>query len=141
MPRRLRSRHARLGKAELSLTPLIDTALTLLIIFMVAAPMLNRNAIKVTLPDGSAQEAENTKQELVVHVDKNGTIFFDDTKMTLDQLLTKLKQKVGSSKNQTVFVCGDKGGLYGDVIKIVDQIKVVGGVDYVALAMQNPKKT
>jgi len=140
MPRKLRSRHARLGKAELSLAPLIDTALTLLIIFMVAAPMINRNAIKVTLPDGSAKEAEQTKQELVVHVDKAGTIFFEDKKMTLDQLLVRLKKTVEVGKQQTVFVLGDKSGLYGDVIKIVDQIKVVGGIEYVALAMQSPAK-
>jgi len=140
MPRKLRSRHARLSKAELSLNPLIDTALTLLIIFMVAAPMLNRNAIKVTLPDGSSQEVQETKQELVVHVDKTGNIFFEEKKMTLDQLLATLKETVGDKKQQTVFVMGDKSGLYGDVIKIVDQIKVVGGIEYVALAMQNPAK-
>jgi len=120
--------------------PLIDTALTLLIIFMVAAPMLNRNAIKVTLPDGTAQEATQTKQELVVHVDKEGKIFFNEKQMTLDQLIAELQKEVGPNKQQTVFVCGDKSGLYGDVIKIVDQIKVVGGIDYVALAMQNPNK-
>lgn len=140
MARKTRSRHARLSKAELSLTPLIDTALTLLIIFMVAAPMMTRHAIKVTLPDGSAQEAENTKQELVVHVDKKGAIFFEDKKMTLDQLIAHLKKTVQPKKQQTVFVFGDKSGLYGDVIKIVDQIKVVGGIEYVALAMQNPAK-
>ncbi|MCK5632116.1 biopolymer transporter ExbD [bacterium] len=59
MARRLKK--TRLSKAELTLTPMIDTALTLLIIFMITAPMM-RNAIKVTLPDGSAKEAGNIKQ-------------------------------------------------------------------------------
>ena len=42
---------------DIPLTPLIDTALTLLIIFMVTTPMM-QNAIKVTLPEGQAKEAE-----------------------------------------------------------------------------------
>ena len=50
-----RKRRASVLMQEISLTPLIDMALTLLIIFMVTAPMLN-NAIKVELPKGQAKE-------------------------------------------------------------------------------------
>ena len=54
---------------EITLTPLIDTALTLLIIFMVTTPMI-QNSIKIDLPKGAAQEAGKEQQEIVVSIDK-----------------------------------------------------------------------
>lgn len=141
MARRSR-RNIRLDdNAELSLTPLIDTALTLLIIFMITAPMMRNNAIKVTLPDGSAKEASDIKQELIVYIDAQEKIFFNDTQMSREKLISAVKNKVGNNKKQTVFVRADKSVQYGKVIGIVDQIKVVGGVEYVALATQSPSKS
>ena len=137
MLRKSRRRNGRLTKAELTLTPLIDTALTLLIIFMITAPIM-RNSIKITLPEGSAKEAGETKQDLIVYIDAKDQIFFNDVSMTLERLVPAIKEKVGPSKEQTVFVRADTAVQYGKVIKIVDQIKAVGGVDYVALATQNP---
>jgi len=136
MRRKRFGRRRALGKAELTLTPLIDTALTLLIIFMITAPIM-KNAIKVALPDGRAKEAENDKQELVVHVDSHEKIFLNNESIPLDRLIATLKEKVGPGQ-ETVFVRADKSVSYGKVISIVDQIKVVGGVEYVALATQAP---
>ena len=136
MRKRRSIRRAALEKAELTLTPLIDTALTLLIIFMITAPMM-RNAIKVSLPDGKAKEAGDEKQELVVYVDAHEKIFFNDVPMSIDHLIDTLKDKAGP-RQKTVFVRADKTVRYGKVIGIVDKIKVVGGVEYVALATQAP---
>lgn len=118
---------------DISLTPLIDTALTLLIIFMVATPMM-QNAIRVTLPKGKVQEATATQQEIVVYVDQKGTLFLDGKELVLDQLIQALKNMMTSMTDQTVFVKADQGASYGLVIELIDKIKVVGGVKYVALA-------
>lgn len=139
MARRVRNRRVGLEKPSLTLTPLIDTALTLLIIFMITAPMM-RNAIKVSLPEGSAKEAGESKQELVVYMNAKEQIFFNDQQISLDNLIATLQECVGESKEQTVFVRADKSVQYGTVIKVVDQIKVVGGVNYVALATQVPQQ-
>ena len=137
MARRVRNRRVGLEKPSLTLTPLIDTAITLLIIFMITAPMM-RNAIKVSLPEGRAKEAGESKQELVVYMNAKEQIFFNDQQISLDNLIATLQECVGESKEQTVFVRADKSVKYGMVIKVVDQIKVVGGVTYVALATQGP---
>lgn len=121
------------GLPEISLTPLIDVALTLLIIFMVTSPMLN-NAIKIELPEGKAQEANNTPQELVVFVDKKDHVYFNGAQTSFDNLIADLKKAVGKDRGKTVFVHADEGARYGKVIETVDKIKVLGGVQYVALA-------
>lgn len=118
---------------DVPLTPLIDTALTLLIIFMVTTPML-QNAIKVNLPQGQAKEAEGKQQELVVYIDKDNKMYFNEVPVSKDTLVNTIKKKLGSDTERTVFVKADQAVRYGDVIQIVDQIKVVGGIKYVALA-------
>jgi len=119
---------------DITLTPLIDTALTLLIIFMITAPMMH-NAIKVQLPQGQAKEDKNTAQELVVYVDKEGKLFVNGTSFDSDTLvIDDLKKRVGPENNKTVYVRADQAVNYGSVISLVDKIKVIGGIKYVALA-------
>ncbi len=132
--RRQRRRRRQMVMQEISLTPLIDTALTLLIIFMLTTPMMH-NAIKINLPQGKAQEAANIKQELIVYLDKDGKLFFNGQAVSSKpKLIEEIKKVVGVQKDKTVFVQADINVNYGNVIEIVDQIKVVGGVQYVALA-------
>ncbi len=122
------------GMQEISLTPLIDVALTLLIIFMVTSPML-QNAIKVDLPKGRANEDQGSKQELVVFMDKQENLFFNGVAVKdLDELMKEIKKQVGTTKDQMIFVKADQAVKYGHVIELVDHIKVVGGISYVALA-------
>ena len=72
---RIRKRKTRrFHMPEISLTPLIDTALTLLVIFMVTAPMI-QHGIKVDLPHGAAKEVSG-QQELVVTMAKDGKLYF-----------------------------------------------------------------
>lgn len=121
---------------EISLTPLIDTALTLLIIFMVTTPMLRKeNALQVELPQGNVKEIEeNQKETLTVVISKNGKLAFNDSLIQEKNLITVLQKAVGSQSQKTVFVKADTGVSYGKVIELVDTIKHVGGIKYVALA-------
>jgi len=129
-----RKRRASVLMQEISLTPLIDMALTLLIIFMVTAPMLN-NAIKVELPKGQAKEDDNAQQDLIVYMDKSEKLFFNGVEIK-DQktLIDKVRSETGGDTERTVFVKADQSVRYGQVIELVDAMKVIGGVAYVALA-------
>src|SRR5437016_6189172 len=124
---------------DVSLTPLIDTALTLLVIFMVASPMMH-NAIKVRLPQGKAKEDIGVVQDLEVYVDHKGAITFEGKQYSVNNVIAVLKKRVSSGRTnhdeKTVYVKADTAVSYGKVIELVDQIKVVGGIKYVALATQ-----
>lgn len=139
MIRSTRKRRRMTTITEVSLTPLIDTALTLLVIFMVTTPLVN-NAIKITLPSGKAREDNNARQELVVYVEwdqkaAHEQLYFNGTRVSnKQQLIDIVKKAVGQNKEQMVFVKGDVLVPYGNIVELVDEIKVVGGVSYVALA-------
>lgn len=129
-----RRRHTMRTMPEISLTPLIDTALTLLVIFMITAPMMH-NAIKVDLPAGKAREGTQAQEEMIVSVDDKGTLFLNSIPYTnRDVLIAQLKQIVGTTQNKVVYVRADRTVHYGTVLELVDHIKVVGGIQYVALA-------
>lgn len=131
-----RSRRQRNNLHDISMTPLIDTALTLLIIFMVASPVL-QNAIKVNLPRGNAQEdANNQQSELIVFIDKQGDFYINKDKIAKKDLIPHIKKTVGNDHEKTVYVKADRAISYGTVIELVDDIKCVGGIKYVALATQ-----
>lgn len=132
--RRLKNRSHTLQ--EVNVLPLVDVALTLLIIFMVATPMMN-NVIKVELPssriDDNMPQSHN-QQELTVFVDKQGKIHLNGQEYSLENLLKKLQELVKKDSGDIVFVKADQAVPYGKVIDLVDTIKISGGVKYVALA-------
>lgn len=128
-----RRRRRALVSQEISLTPLIDTALTLLIIFMVTTPMMH-NAIKITLPQAKKNDEMEPAKELIVYVDEKGDLYLHKNKFNLASLMTEIQSIVGKKRDQIVFIKADKSVSYGNVISIVDNLQTIDGVQHVALA-------
>lgn len=120
---------------EVSLTPLIDTALTLLVIFMVATPILH-NSIKVDLPKSHLKESKDNKQEVVVTVDKTGQIFVNSILANLNNLPDLINNQLKNSSQKVVFVHADHSISYKAVVDVVDKIKYIAGVEHVVLSTQ-----
>lgn len=133
-----RSRRGRRAVAlpEVSLTPLIDTALTLLVIFMITTPMMN-NVIKINLPSSSVNEGDSRdQQETIVYVDKQSNLYLNGAEMNLQAILLNLQKMSQHKEIDIVFVKADQDVEYGKVIELVDIMKTAGGIKYVALATQ-----
>ena len=116
---------------SLTLTPLIDTALNLLVIFMITAPIV-QNGIKVDLPFGKSKEAAS-QQELVVTLSKDNKIYFNSYPTNKDTLVDSIKKALVQKDDLPVYIKADESIAYGKVIEIVDQLKCAG-VKYVAMS-------
>ena len=130
---RLRKRtFKRLQTPEIILTPMIDTFCVLLVIFIVAAPMV-QNGIRVDLPFGKTREVGNV-QELVVTVNKHQQLFFNSYPVDHKNLAGKVQKALAQYKEDVpVYVRADESIPYGKVIEIVDELKQAG-VRYVAMS-------
>lgn len=125
---------------EINLTPLIDTVLVLLVVFMIATPLLH-NHIAIELPTSTTNDdaaaVEKNQEPVGVFLDKDKNIFINDVPVKREKFFEELEKKLAGAQDRVVFVHADRSVPYGVVIQIVDDIKYLGGVKYVALATEH----
>ena len=120
---------------EISLTPLIDTALVLLVIFMVATPIM-KHSLNIDLPKGNMKEDQATSVPTVVAIDAQQHIRLHDQQMTLDEVLTTLRKEMKDSKDGKVYIDCDQKVPSGTLVHIIDSIKYIAGVERVILSTE-----
>jgi biopolymer transport protein ExbD len=81
--------------SEINVTPLLDLAFVLLIIFMITTPLLE-NSMNLVIPSsGAAKPPINSSQVQTLSIDRSETIRFNNQVVDLETLtkqLTELKQ-------------------------------------------------
>lgn len=118
MPR-LRQRSQSLSTlSEINLTPLIDLAFSLLIIFIISAPLL-QSSLTVDLPETThtPPPAEPSVHKLVLN--KQGNISLDDTPLTSENLASHLAQL---PKSDTIHLQADKSLPFQKIITLLDTL-------------------
>src|ERR1019366_8364517 len=114
--------------------PMADIMLVLLIIFMVITPMLQKgvqvNLAKVNNP--SDMRNADKDDAVIVAISASGDIFLLKTKIDISKLTEGVRDLLADKLDKTVFVKSDGRAKYGDVVKVVDEIRSAG-VDNVGL--------
>lgn len=110
--------------AEINITPFTDVVLVLLIIFMIATPFIYQSSLKVQLP--KATKSEETSKDIIIHINAQGDVFFEDTKLDLESLKYKLRATMRSKPDAIVIVNGDKNVKYDSVIQVMDVLTQSG---------------
>jgi len=128
---RRQRRAANAPMSEINVTPFVDVMLVLLIIFMVAAPLLTAG-VPLELPSAKGKQLQAQKSEpIIVSVASDGNIYLGDEQketMALAALLPKLQAiaKARGGTDQPVFVRGDKVVPYGQVARVMAEIREAG---------------
>ena len=114
--------------------PMADIMLVLLIIFMVVTPMLTKgkDVNMAHVPNPTDFPAADRDDAIIVAVTRDGGIYLGNDKITEEDLTTKVRDKVSDRSDKTVFIRSDGRAHYGDVTKVVDDIRSAG-VDKVGL--------
>ena len=116
-------------KPRIEMLPLIDIVFLLLIFFIYAMlSMAVHRSLPVSLPVSSSA-AVNTELNLTVTVRKNGEIYLDKRKVTLEQMqniLLEKSRKADDDKSVQIDLFADKALSYQELYKILDVIKNTG---------------
>src|SRR5690606_40674551 len=90
-----RRRRARRGAlSEINVTPLVDVMLVLLIIFMISAPLLTAG-VPLELPKTEAGAMQDQSEPLTVSIQKDGSIYLQETKTAFETLGPTLQALAG----------------------------------------------
>jgi len=110
---------------EINVTPFIDVMLVLLIIFMVAAPLATVD-VKVDLPASSAKPTPRPDKPIYLSIKEDNRLFLDNDQVEPALLGTALDKLTQADKEKTIFVRGDKGVDYADLMSVMDNLRGAG---------------
>ncbi|HVY36872.1 MAG TPA: biopolymer transporter ExbD [Polyangia bacterium] len=109
----------------INVTPLVDITLVLLIIFMVTATYIVRQAIHIDLPR-AANAGESTGTTLAIILTKDGDIYVDGKKRDETGLRDDARAALAKDKDARAIISADKNALHGSVVRVLDLIKGEG---------------
>ncbi len=126
--------------SDINVTPMVDVMLVLLIIFMVVTPMLQHgipvDMAKVNSPKDMADA--DKEDALVVAINRDDKVFFGTDQIQPSDLTDKIKDKLASKTDKTVFVKADQRAKFGWVVEVVDDVRAAG-VDQLGLLTDQKK--
>ena len=109
------------GQAEINVTSLVDVAFTLLIIFMITAPII-QGGIEIEVPRAPSAPLQ-ASEGIVITIDREGRLYLDDTPVTLEEFDAAVVQVIRRRDPETVYVKGDTNVSYGVVLRVIGKLK------------------
>ena len=125
--------------SDLNLTNLIDVMLTLLIIFMITAPMMTQG-VQVDLPKADAKNVE-VDVSIQVSINSHHELFIDQEKVSLFNFGRRFREVFASRTQVPVFVNSDRKVPYGLVIRVISDIQNAGVVKLGFLTQPQDRKS
>ena len=131
---RRRGRRVTSSLSEINVVPLVDVMLVLLIIFMVAAPMMQKG-IEVKLPvSRRADKLTSVRPYISVPLSyrTDRRVWIDEDPVPADVLSERMRQMMESRSDKDVFLRGDAGVTLQELYEVIDYLKA-GGVQNVGV--------
>ncbi len=118
----MKSSSSRTPLSEINVTPFVDVMLVLLVIFMVAAPMLDKG-ISVSLPKMNTSQKVIQGSGLSITLTKDHVIYFNNQVVTLKELRKTLTE---SPHNQPVAIRADGNAYVNRLMELWDLCRDAG---------------
>ena len=117
-----------------NIIPMADIMLVLLIIFMVVTPMLQKGMTVDMAKVDNPTDMPNADRDdaIIVGISRSGDIYLGNDKTALENIASLVRDRISNRPDKTVFIKSDARAKYGDVVKLVDEVRSAG-VDNVGL--------
>jgi biopolymer transport protein ExbD/biopolymer transport protein TolR len=114
--------------SDINVTPMADVMLVLLIIFMVVTPMLQKG-VSVDMAKAEhprpMQDADR-EDAVVLAVTRDGKSYLGSDQIRLNEITAKVKDRISTKLDKTVYVKSDARAKYGDVVEVIDNVRAAG---------------
>jgi len=135
--RRFSQRSHLVTLSEINITPLLDLAFVLLIIFVITTPLLEQS-MNLKLPVGGRPDRPMDKTDVrTVEISPSGTYSLDKQRLTLDQLEAALVSANKANPNTVVYIRADENGRNKDLYAVIDRCQR-NGITRFSLRTQPP---
>ncbi len=110
--------------SEINVTPLIDLAFALLIIFMIAAPMMEQS-IRIDLPEQSSAPTPPPKEIEFrnISIDEEGKYYWNKEVVDFETLKSRIRSLAAEPEPPALNIRADAALKYQKVIDVVDYVK------------------
>lgn len=104
---------------EINITPMLDLAYVLLVIFILMATA-SVQGIKVDLPKASSAASLVQPKTIALTVSNDGQIYMNAFPVTLPDLETRLRNEKASNPEVPIVLKGDQTAQYGKIMEVLD---------------------
>lgn len=118
--------------ADINVTSLVDVAFTLLVIFIITAPIM-QGGIEVSIPRAEVPPLTSQDSPFFITVMRDGQIYMEESPVSLQDLESGLSQILAVGEVERVFIRADSLAPYGPVLKTMS-IAVNSGVNWSVVA-------
>ncbi len=114
--------------SDINVTPMADVMLVLLIIFMVVTPMLQKGvSVDMHKAENPRLMPDADKEDAVVlAVTRDGKIYLGADQVYLRDITPKVKDRISTKLDKTVYVKSDARAKYGDVVEVINNVREAG---------------
>ena len=123
--------------SDITVTPLVDVVLVLLIILLVVAPELARGA-DVHLPN-ARRTTRSHESSVVLTIDADGTVQLGASPIPRGAVAAAVRTALATRQGADVVLRGDAEASYGDVMGVFEELRIAG-IGAVGLAADPPEQ-
>ena len=104
--------------SEINVTPLVDVMLVLLVVFIITAPLLAPQSLKINLPKAESVAHDDRLQKISLAIDAQGVVSYESAHLSDDDLATMLKNRAADPQFQ-LQIQADAAVNYGRVAQVM----------------------
>ena len=137
--RRFSQRSSLVTLSEINITPLLDLAFVLLIIFVITTPLLEQG-LSLKLPSGGKPDRPIERRDVrTVEVSPQGVLMLERKRLSIDQIEATLVRDFKANPNLVVYLRADENSRWKDVEAVIDRCQR-NGITRLSPRTEPPKR-
>jgi biopolymer transport protein ExbD len=125
MPRRRGNQRDLQLEATINVTSLVDVAFTLLVIFIITAPIL-QGGVEVAVPRADVRPLTAQDDPFFVSVTEDGRVYVEETEWTVEEFKEGIPGLLTAGGIEMVYVRGDSTAMSGPMLQVIATLGKAG---------------